>query len=66
MAQSNLLNDHNLYRRQCSQTYWFLMFGNTAYFDFFPRWFGVILLFGYGAVIGYFFSLKPGRTAVKI
>lgn len=44
----------------------FLMFGNTAYFDFFPWWFSVILLFAYGAIIAYFFSLKPGPTTGKV
>lgn len=44
----------------------FLMFGNTAYFDFFPWWFSVILLFAYGAIIAYFFSLKPGRIIEKV
>ncbi len=43
----------------------FLVFGNTAYFDFFPWWFSVILLFAYGVIIAYFFSLKSSHTAGK-
>lgn len=37
----------------------FLAFGNTTYFDFFPWWFSVILLFVYAAIVMYFFTLKP-------
>ena len=41
----------------------FLMFGSTAYFDFFPWWFSVILLFAYAAIIVYFFTLKPNDSS---
>jgi hypothetical protein len=37
----------------------FLAFGSTAYFDFFPWWFSVIILFVYAAIVVYFFTLKP-------
>jgi hypothetical protein len=40
----------------------FLTLGNTAYFDFFPWSFSVILLVVYPAIIAYFFSLKPRRA----
>lgn len=42
----------------------FLVFGKTAYFDFFPWWFSVILLFAYAAIIAYFFSFKT-RTITE-
>ncbi|MCI0555095.1 MAG: hypothetical protein L0287_29450 [Anaerolineae bacterium] len=41
----------------------FLVFGITAYFDFFPWWFSVILLFAYAAIIVYFFTLKPNDNS---
>lgn len=44
----------------------FLVFGNTVYFDFFPWWFSVMLLFVYAAIIAYFFSLKPSPAAEKL
>lgn len=44
----------------------FLVLGNTAYFDFFPWWFSVMLLFVYAAIIAYFFSLKPSFTSEKL
>jgi len=44
----------------------FLVFGKTAYFDFFPWWFSVMLLFVYAAMIAYFFSLKPGPIAEEL
>jgi hypothetical protein len=44
----------------------FLVFGNIAYFDFFPWWFSVILLFAYAAIIAYFFSLKPSHSVGKV
>jgi hypothetical protein len=44
----------------------FLIFGNTTYFDFFPWWFSVILLFAYGAIVAYFFSLKPGPATRQV
>ena len=44
----------------------FLVFGNTVYFDVFPWWFSVMLLFVYAAIIAYFFSLKPGPTAQEL
>lgn len=40
----------------------FLAFGSTTYFDFFPWWFSVILLFVYAAIIVYFFTLKPNDS----
>ncbi len=43
----------------------FLVFGSTAYFNFFPWWFSVILLFVYAAIIVYFFTLKPNDNSER-
>lgn len=43
----------------------FLVFGSTTYFDFFPWWFSVIILFVYAAIIVYFFTLKPNDNVRK-
>ena len=43
----------------------FLVFGSTAYFNFFPWWFSVILLFVYTAIIVYFFTLKQNNNSER-